>query len=95
MWFNTAAFAQPARGTFGTSGRNILSGPAEQTVDLSVFRSFRLGEKWKAQFRAEFFNLLNHTNFGIPGSQVNSTSYGLIQSAGSPRNVQFGLKFSF
>jgi hypothetical protein len=94
-WFNTAAFAQPARGSFGSSGRDILSGPAEQTVDLSVFRTFQPLERVRLQFRGEFFNLLNHTNFALPGSQVNSTSYGIIQSASSSRNIQLGLKLSF
>jgi hypothetical protein len=95
QWFNTAAFAQPSRGTFGTSGRNILSGPGEKTVDLSVFRTFPLGESLRLQFRGEFFNLFNHTNFGLPGGQVNSNSYGIIQSASAARAVQFGLKIAF
>jgi hypothetical protein len=95
LWFNTAAFAQPARGTFGSSGRNIMTGPAEQTIDLSIFRTFSIGERLRLQFRGESFNLLNHTNFGLPGSTVASSSYGLIQSASSSRNIQFGLKLNF
>jgi hypothetical protein len=95
QWFNTAAFLQPSRGSFGNSGRNILSGPGEKTVDLSVFRTFPLGENLRLQFRGEFFNLFNHTNLGLPGSQVNSNSYGIIQSAAAARAVQFGLKIAF
>ncbi|HEY3454123.1 MAG TPA: TonB-dependent receptor [Bryobacteraceae bacterium] len=95
LWFNTAAFAQPIRGTFGSSGRNIMTGPAEETIDLSIFRTFTIGERVRLQFRGESFNLLNHTNFGLPGSTVASSSYGLIQSASSSRNIQFGLKLNF
>jgi Carboxypeptidase regulatory-like domain len=95
LWFNTAAFAQPARGTFGTSGRNILSGPGEKTVDFSVFRIFAVRENWRLQFRGEFFNLFNHTNFGLPGATVTTSSFGLIQSASAARAIQLGLKLSF
>jgi hypothetical protein len=94
-WFNTAAFANPAPGTFGTSGRNILDGPGEATVDFSAFKQFRLAESANLQFRAEFFNLLNRTNFGQPGATVGTPSYGIIQSAGDPRIVQFALKLRF
>lgn len=95
LWFNTTAFSQPARGSFGSSGRNILDGPGEKTVDVSVFRTFRFGEQWRAQFRGEFFNIFNRSNFGLPGSQVNSTSYGIIQSAAAARAIQLGAKISF
>jgi hypothetical protein len=95
QWFNTAAFDNPATGTFGTSGRNILDGPGETVVDFSAFKLFRLNERANLQFRAEFFNLFNHVNFGLPGSTVGTTNYGIIQSAGDPRIVQFGLKLRF
>ncbi len=95
QWFNTRAFANPATGTFGTSGRNILDGPSEATVDFSAFKQFRLTERANLLFRAEFFNLFNHVNFGQPGATVGTTNYGIIQSAGDPRIVQFGLKLRF
>jgi hypothetical protein len=94
-WFNTAAFANPAPGTFGTSGRNIIEGPGEALVDFSAFKQFSLTERANLLFRAEFFNLFNRVNFGQPGTAVGTTNYGIIQSAGDPRIVQFGLKLRF
>ena len=94
-WFNTAAFIEPARGTLGSSGRNILDGPGAFEASVSVFRLLRLGERARVQVRGEFFNLLNHTTFGQPGATVATTGYGIIQGAGDPRIVQLGLKVSF
>jgi len=94
-WFNPDAFAVPARGTLGSSGRNILDGPGAFDMNVSVFRHVRLGEGSQLQIRGEFFNLLNHTNFGHPGSTVGTPTYGIIQSAADPRIVQLGLKLSF
>ncbi|MGA3023728.1 MAG: carboxypeptidase regulatory-like domain-containing protein [Bryobacteraceae bacterium] len=56
----------PAFGTFGTMGRNIFRDTGLQNVDLSVAKNWNIGERWKAQFRAEFFNILNHPNFANP-----------------------------
>jgi hypothetical protein len=95
QWFNTAAFANPARGTFGSSGRHILDGPGSATVDLSVFRTFPIREGAGVQFRAEFFNLFNRVNFNNPGSTVGTNSYGLIQGAAAARVTQFALKVRF
>jgi hypothetical protein len=94
-WFNTAAFGEPARGTFGSSGRNILDGPGSVDLDLSLFRNIALGERVRIQVRGEVFNLLNHTRFGQPGSTVGTTGYGIIQGASDPRIVQLGLKVNF
>jgi hypothetical protein len=63
-----------------------------------MFKNFRvryLGEQGNAQFRMEAFNLLNHTNFGSPGTNINSGSFGVINSAYSPRILQFALRLSF
>ena len=95
QWFNGGAFAQPARGTFGTSGRNILDGPGEATMNLSLFRSISIREGIKLQLRGEFFNALNKVNFGLPNSQVGNASYGVIQSASPGRVIQLGAKLSF
>ena len=62
-WFNTAAFAQPAAGQFGTLGRNTLRGPGVNNLDLAVFKNFSLVGRTKLQFRLESFNVLNHTQF--------------------------------
>jgi hypothetical protein len=68
LWFNPAAFAPPQVGFRGTAGRNILSGPGYQTVDLAIMRNFRIDEKRSVQFRVETFNLLNRANFDLPGN---------------------------
>ena len=92
FWFNTAAFGQPARGTFGSSGRNILDGPGSVDLDLSLFRNIALGERVRIQVRGEFFNLFNHTNFGQPGSTVGTTGYGIIQGASDPAHRATGIE---
>jgi hypothetical protein len=94
-WFNTGAFAQPERGRFGSSGRNILDGPGDATYNLSLFRSVAFAERFRLQLRGELFNAFNHTNFGQPNGQVGNANYGIIQSAASARVVQIGAKLSF
>ncbi|MBV9267149.1 MAG: TonB-dependent receptor, partial [Acidobacteriaceae bacterium] len=56
----------PAFGTQGTMGRNIFRDTGLKNVDLSVAKNWRFGERWRAQFRVEFFNVLNHPNFANP-----------------------------
>jgi hypothetical protein len=95
QWFNTAAFAIPANGTWGSSGRNILSGPGQDTVDLSLFKIVRISERFRLQVRPEFFNLFNRVNFGLPGSTVASPTYGVITSAGDARVIQLALRLVY
>jgi hypothetical protein len=64
-------------------------------VDLSVFRNIPVRERWRFQIRGEFFNVLNHTNFGLPNSQVGNPSYGIIQSASPARAIQLAIKTIF
>jgi hypothetical protein len=94
-WFDTGAFALPAYGTFGNSGRNILDGPGLAAINLSLLKNTMVGDNWSIQFRAEFFNLLNHTNFDLPDIFFGSPTFGRIQSAQAPRRIQFGLKLLF
>lgn len=95
-WFNTAAYKVAPAYTFGDAGRDSLRGPRYVNLDLSVFRNFQLFEKANLQFRAEFFNSLNHPNFANPDATLEDASVGSISSiVGSPRNIQFALKFSF
>ncbi len=91
-WFDTSAFAVQPNFTYGNSGRNILSGPALINLDFSLAKSFRIAEKWRAQFRAEAFNATNTPFFGLPGATIGQPGVGTINSAGEPRRVQFGLK---
>ena len=95
QWFNTAAFAFPAPGTFGNAGRNILEGPGFQNVNASLLKNTRLTERFNLQFRAEAFNLFNHPNFNLPDNFLGSPTFGRITSARDPRHIQFGLKLLF
>jgi hypothetical protein len=95
QWFNTAAFAFPAPGTFGNAGRNILDGPGYQTVNVSLMKNTNFSERVTLQFRAEAFNLLNHPNFNLPDNFLGSPTFGRITSARDPRHIQFGLKLLF
>jgi outer membrane receptor protein involved in Fe transport len=95
LWFNTRAFAMPAPGAFGNSGRNIVDGPGLQTVNVSIVKNIPLQESLSLQFRAEAFNLFNRANFGLPDLYFGSPTFGSISSAAAPRHIQFGLKLLF
>jgi hypothetical protein len=96
-YFNTAAFRAPATGTFGNSGRNILTGPGTVNTNLALLKTFRLSREnlGKIQFRAEAYNWLNWVNLGNPASALNASNFGQINSAGSARVLQFGLRYDF
>jgi len=99
-WYNPAAFIQPATGTYGNVGRDVLTGPGLATLDFSALKTTAIRERLKLQFRAEFFNMLNRANFGIPNTVVYtaansapSPTAGVITStASTSRQIQFGLK---
>ena len=96
QWFNTSAFALPALGTYGTSGINIVSGPAMSNLDLALFRNIRIRERFNIQFRAEFFNALNHPVLGNPNTTFTSATFGQITSTQTaPRVGELGLKLLF
>ena len=110
-WFNPDAFVAPYPGTFGNAGRDALSGPNLKDVDLSIAKNTTIRERLRAQFRAEYFNTLNQTNFTTPNAVVFSTgptpSQPSTAAAVSPtagvmtatattsRQLQFALKFLF
>ena len=96
-WFNPAAFAVPAPFTFGNSARNMLFGPGQRIIDMSVLKDFKFGENHAVQFRAEAFNLPNHPSFGNPSTNISiPASVGKIRSTSvGARAVQFGLKFIY
>ncbi|MBS1823949.1 MAG: TonB-dependent receptor [Acidobacteria bacterium] len=94
-WFNAAAFVLPREGGFGNSARNNMRGPGSWNVDWGLFKQIPVYEQHSVQFRAEFFNLFNHTNLGLPNNNLQSAQFGRITSAGSPRIIQFALKYAF
>jgi hypothetical protein len=75
-WYDTSCFVSPAQYSFGNTGRNVLIGPGQQTVDFSLGKDFRVTEGRGLQFRVETFNLLNHANFDMPGTSIGSGSAG-------------------
>ncbi len=102
-WFDTslgapgtAAWGVPAQFTFGNSGRNILYGPGRTNVDFSIFKNIIFKENYKLQFRTEMFNIFNHAQFDLPNTAVGSPNAGIIAGiVGTPRQIQFALRFSF
>src|SRR5262249_40397024 len=99
-WFDTSVFTSVAR--FGSLGRNVVIGPGFNNTDFSVIKNTKLSEKVHLQFRAEFFDLFSHSNFGQPGNVVGPPAFGRITNtrfptgeAGSSRQVQFALKLIF
>jgi hypothetical protein len=98
-WLNALAFQRldpvANAGQFGTEGRNVNIGPGYADWDFAALKNFKLMESKTLQFRAEMFNVLNHTNFRLPDSDISSPTFNHILSAQAPRQVQFALKFMF
>src|SRR5262249_8252233 len=96
-YFNTAAFSftDADNGTFGNSGRNILQGPGTKSWDASMLKTFSFTERYKLQFRADFFNLPNRVPLKNPSNDLSSSDFGQITEAGDPRILQFSLKLLF
>jgi hypothetical protein len=94
-FFNPAAFSVPEE-RFGTSGRNVITGPGTQNLDLALVRAFRVSDASRLQFRLDAYNALNHPNFVAPPSLQNladAQDFGALFIARSPRILQVGLKF--
>lgn len=94
-WFDTAAFRQPAVYTFGNQGMNILRADGRTVINLSVLRNFSLRENLRAQLRGEFFNSINHPDFGVPGRVFGGPGFGVVNSATAARQIQIGLRIVF
>jgi len=87
----------PAQGTFGDAGVGIVRAPKYFNLDVSLGKKFRLGGSKYVDFRAEFFNFLNHPSFNPPAANFSApNTFGRITSTISPpRNLEFALKFYF
>ena len=95
FWFNPTAFAVQPAGTFGNLGRNSVYGPGQINYDMALSRRFAVKERWKLEFRADFFNILNHANWNSPGTSNAASTFGEITSFGTPRQIQMALKLYF
>lgn len=101
-WFDTSAFTTPAPFVFGNSGVNILTGPGTVQFDFAAAKNFSFRERYRLEYRSEFFNIFNTPQFNNPNSSVGSQSAGVISSAGSKatfqrtsRQIQMVLKLYF
>ena len=99
-YFDPNAFIAPLAGTYGNAPRNFLQGPGLKETDFSLVKKFLFTERFSLQFRAEFFNIFNHTNLNNPNPVIltsatsgPSPTAGVITSTStSSRQVQLGLK---
>jgi hypothetical protein len=98
-WLNPGAFQRldpvANAGQFGTEGRNVNFGPGYADWDFGALKNFKVTESTQFQFRAELFNVLNRTNFRLPDCDISSPTFNHVLQAGTPRQVQFALKFMF
>ena len=107
-WFDPTAFAPVTAVRYGTLGRNTMRGPSVFNFDASLFRDFKITERFKLQFRTEVFNLTNTPAFNNPGSNassptrradgsiINNNGFSEITSAqGTERQIRFALKLTF
>jgi hypothetical protein len=94
-WFDTTAFVANAPYTYGNAGRNLLTSPSQNGMDLAVYKEFKITERARLQFRVEAFNFTNTPSFGVPNAAVGNANFGTIGGASRPRNLQFGLKVIF
>lgn len=104
QYFNTGAFATSRFGTltfdpnapFGNTPRNLLYGPGQKNIDISFIKLLPFTERFRGEFRAEFFNVFNWVNYANPGSTFGTATFGKITSASSgPRVIQFAFKLGF
>ena len=102
-WFNQAAFTVPASGTYGNLGRNVGRAPGWYEIDTALQKAFALSERFRLEFRAEAFNVLNHPAYAAPSGNISSGSFGIITNVlntgavgtGTPRRIQLMLRLNF
>ena len=98
-FYDPCAFTLPELGFLGNAARNVMRGPGQATVDISLGKDFALtvlGESGKLEFNSQFFNILNHANFGNPSESVDSNIAGLITATRTkPRQIQLSLRLAF
>ncbi|MGB7133087.1 MAG: hypothetical protein WBD59_19900, partial [Candidatus Sulfotelmatobacter sp.] len=102
QYFNASAFGPSALGQEGDSRRRFFHGPGVNDWDLALLKNTGITERVNLQFRAEFFNLINHTQFlapigitGFTAGVANSSNFGKVTGAAQPRIGQLSLKLNF
>lgn len=94
-YFNTAAFANPAAGTFGNAGRNIIRQPGTNNWDLSVAKHFPIQERLRVQLRGELFNVFNHLSYNRVETELGNRGFGTVVGADPARVIQFAMRLEF
>jgi hypothetical protein len=104
-WFSTSSFSQPTGVAFGTTGRNIFTGPGLFALNLSLSKHFKISERMNAEIRAETYNFTNTPQFSNPNTSLTSSTFGYVtgtlgsgtgvNGTGGGRAVQLGLKVNF
>ena len=94
-WFNPAAFAQPAIGTYGNSGNNAYLGPGSRSIDLALVRLFRVAGYSADRGARRGVQCPQLAAAGNPNTTLSSATFGQILTAADPRVMQFGLKYQF
>jgi len=107
QWINPAAFAIPAGGTFGNTPRDVGRGPGAWQIDMGIGKHIPVTERVGLEFRAEFFNIFNHPQYGLPQADITASGFGSIAhtvntttpvsptGTGTPREIQLGLRIAF
>jgi hypothetical protein len=103
LYFDASAFSAPPPNTFGNLGRNVLHGPRLFSIDFSVFRKFRLTERFNLEFRGESFNVTNTPHFDNPGTNFSNNNFGQVTTAqgnqtvkvNENRQLQFSMRLVF
>jgi len=95
-WFDTSNINDPAPGTFGNMPHSLCCGPPISNTDIAVEKQTAISERWNSEFRVEFYNAWNHTQFANPDGNFSDFTFGLVQKTREdPRVVQFALKLLF
>ncbi|MGI8744932.1 MAG: carboxypeptidase-like regulatory domain-containing protein [Bryobacteraceae bacterium] len=95
QWFSTSSFGKPAAGYYGNVQNATIRGPALILFNMAAYKDFRIHERMTLQFRSEFFNVFNHTNFNGPSTNLGAGTFGQITSAKDPRTGELALKLRF
>ncbi|MGH9412482.1 MAG: TonB-dependent receptor, partial [Terriglobales bacterium] len=94
-FFNTAAFAAPAAGAYGTAGRDSIIGPGQFDLDGTLSKTFRMGEFRSLEVRFAGTNVLNHPNWAGIDTNLSSLTFGDVTGFGAPRQVTFTARYRF
>lgn len=94
-WFDSSSFSQPVGPVLGNMGKNVYSGPGTVTFDSSASRTFSFTKRFRLQFRADAFNVLNHPAFSNPDATLTDSNFGKVTGSGGGRSMQLSAKLLF